>query len=245
MNTKNILLCMAAVTFLTSCKKTIDPGETAISAEIRNGKSGSGTGNGSKTGTMRDIDGNTYKTVTIGNQIWMAENLRVSRYRNGDPISNIQNENEWNYATQGAWCHFGNQSALDPVYGKLYNWYAVNDSRGLAPKGWHIPTVEEVNTLINYLGGNSTAGGSMKETGTDYWYTPNTGATNTSGFSARPGGYREYTFWRYINYNACFWTATIYNAGAANGFYLAFDYGGVNVGNAQINSGFSVRCVKD
>ena len=144
--------------------------------------------------------------VTIGNQVWMAENLNVDKFRNGDPIPEAKSNEEWEAAgvnKQPAWCYYDNDSANGAKYGKLYNWYAVNDSRGLAPVGYHVPSDAEWSTMINFLdpaadGGENPnmAGGMMKTTGTiedsaGLWYSPNTAATNSSGFSGLPGGKRN------------------------------------------------------
>jgi uncharacterized protein (TIGR02145 family) len=128
-------------------------------------------------------------TVTaICNQIWMKKNLDIVTYKNGDTIPQFTNLSGWNSLKNGAWCYPNNDSALGLIYGKLYNWYAVNDPRGLAPKGWHIPTGTEWLTLSNCLGGLNISGGKMKDTGTAYWRDPNNGATNSSGFTGLPGG---------------------------------------------------------
>ncbi|MCX6159147.1 MAG: fibrobacter succinogenes major paralogous domain-containing protein [Ignavibacteriae bacterium] len=137
---------------------------------------------------VTDIDGNVYKTVKIGNQEWMAENLNVEHYRNGDSILQVQDAKEWSILTTGAWCYYENNSENGKTNGKLYNLYAVNDSRGLAPEGWHIPNKAEFAQLSNYLGGDEIAGGKLKST--TLWYNPNTGATNESGFTIYPGGSR-------------------------------------------------------
>ena len=151
---------------------------------------------------VTDYDGNTYKTVKIGKQIWMAENLNVSHYRNGDIIPEVKNPDEWSKLTTGAWCYYENDSENGKTYGKLYNWFAVNDPRGLAPEGWHIPTDAEWTHLTEYLGGKeiektyqgiyyweiADVGGKLKAT--TLWKSPNEGATNSSGFTAFPGGYR-------------------------------------------------------
>jgi len=141
--------------------------------------------------SVTDIDGNIYKTVTIGTQTWMAENLKTIHYRNGDPIPNVTDNNEWAYLYTGAYCWYGNDLAKKDVYGALYNGYSVKDSRNIAPVGWHVPSKDEWNTLINYLGGNSVAGGKMKETGTAHWTSPNVDASNESGFNALPSGIRS------------------------------------------------------
>lgn len=133
-------------------------------------------------------DDKVYKIVKIGNQVWMAENLNTSHYLNGDSIPQVQDKAEWVALTTGAWCYYQNDAENGKTYGKLYNWYAVNDPRGLAPEGWHIPTDAEWIALIDYLGGTNVAGGKMKQIGTVHWISPNLGATNESGFSALPGG---------------------------------------------------------
>ncbi len=139
---------------------------------------------------VADIDGNVYKTVRIGNQVWMAENLKVSRYRNGDAIPNVTVDGEWGKLTTGAWCNHDNDPTYDSKYGKLYNWYAVDDKRGFAPKGWHVPSREEWDVLIKFLGGKDVAGSKLKEVGNGSWLQKNDNATNKSGFSALECGYR-------------------------------------------------------
>lgn len=139
-----------------------------------------------------DIDGNIYQAVKIGKQLWLAENLKVIHYRNGDPIQHIIDDIQWHNGGFGAYCNYGNDQTNATIYGCLYNWYAVNDKRNICPSGWHIPTEAEWTVLVNYLGGDSIAGGKMKEAGTIHWESPNTGAINISGFSALPGGGRFY-----------------------------------------------------
>lgn len=129
-----------------------------------------------------------YDFVKIGATTWMQYNLNVDHYRNGDIIPQVTNPNIWDTLTTGAWCYYQNNTANGPVYGKLYNWYAVNDSRGLAPEGWHVATSAEWVALTAELGGTTLAGGPMKST--EHWTAPNTGATNSSGFSAVGGGAR-------------------------------------------------------
>jgi len=145
-----------------------------------------------ETGSVTDIDGNVYQTVKIGNQWWMMENLKVTSYRNGEAIPNVTDTTEWYNLTTGAYCYYDNDAYNTTIYGRLYNWYSINDSRSIAPTGWHVPTDEEWTTVINYLGGESVAGGKLKENGTTHWTSPNNGATNESGFSALPGGYRHF-----------------------------------------------------
>jgi uncharacterized protein (TIGR02145 family) len=138
-----------------------------------------------KDNDVTDIDGNTYKGISIGTQIWTQSNLNVSRYRNGDIIPQVTNYTQWENLTTGAWCYYANNTANGVVYGKLYNWYAVSDPRGLAPQGWHVPSDAEWRTLTTYLGEDS-AGGKMKSI--TLWGSFNTGATSSSGFSGFPGG---------------------------------------------------------
>ncbi len=187
-------------------------------------------------------------SVTIGTQIWGTKNLDVSRYRNGDIIPQVTDPIQWASLTTGAWCYYNNDPANDAIYGKLYNWYAVNDPRGLAPQGWHVPTDAEWTTLTNFLGGEAVAGGKMKSTGTQYWVSPNTGATNSSGWTGLPGGARNYdgssfnsignygNWWSYTEDN------TTYNAWVR---FLGYNYGNVYSHKYPKTTGFSVRCLRD
>ncbi|MBN1185846.1 MAG: fibrobacter succinogenes major paralogous domain-containing protein [Bacteroidales bacterium] len=188
--------------------------------------------------------------VKIGTQFWTAKNLNVSTFRNGDQIYEAQSAEAWITAgkeERSAWCNYENDPENGKVYGKLYNWYAVNDPRGLAPKGWHVPTDAEWQTLVNYLGGESVAGGKMKETGTEHWRSPNTGATNESEFSGLPGGYRYGTNgnFYYLGSNAFFWSASSYNDYLSWHWYLDYDGSDFHRDSHDIQLGFSVRCVRD
>ncbi len=186
----------------------------------------------------------TSPTVTIGTQIWTTKNLDVSTYRNGDPIPQVQDTVAWANLTTGAWCYYRNNTTNGAIYGKLYNWYAVNDPRGLAPIGYHIPTKSEWQILTDYLGGTYSAGGKMKSTGTQYWKYPNVGATNESGFSALPAGYLNFQFY-YIGKEAHWWSST-YSTNCV--FGVAIEYGSFFVTENPCksrNSGHSVRCIKD
>jgi uncharacterized protein (TIGR02145 family) len=197
--------------------------------------------------TVIDIDSNVYHTVTIGKQVWMVENLKTTRYRNGDPIHIITMAPEWDNLTFGACCDYANTPGNSKIYGKLYNWYAVNDSRKIAPVGWHVPTTAEWNTLVNYLGGEKVACGKLKETGTNHWYSPNTGATNESGFTALPGGSRFYSG-QFLQMGAIgfWWSSTKSSSGYAYFINLSFDEGSLGYYKyLRLNGGLSVRCVKD
>jgi len=186
-----------------------------------------------------------YDNITIGSQVWTSKNLDVTTYRNGDPIPQVTDPTEWAGLTTGAWCYYNNDPANGAIYGKLYNWYAVNDSRGLAPAGWHIPTDAEWTTLATSLGGDNVVGGKMKMTGTTYWSSPNTGATNSSGFSGLPGGYGGESFGSFRNYGS-FWTATESGVSTAWTRDLGYNYDYLyrfSLHNKR--AGFSVRCIKD
>jgi len=197
-------------------------------------------------GVVIDIDGNVYQTVKIGDQCWMAENLKVTRYRNGDPIYHILDPGQWEILTIGAYCEFDNNPVNVAEYGRLYNWYAVDDSRGLAPAGWHMPTDAEWQALVDYLGGDGSAGGKMKETGTAHWNTPNIGATNESGFTALPGGYRGTGgFYYNMGFHAYFWSSTEETGSHAWLRLLSYLYAAAVRGDDYKQFGYSIRCVRD
>jgi uncharacterized protein (TIGR02145 family) len=238
-------------------------------------KTADGTGAGTFTSTITDLTANTtyyvrayainsvgtsygaqqtfttttnianLPSVTIGTQIWSSRNLDVATYRNGDPIPQVTDPIAWSNMTTGAWCWYNNDSAnYAAIYGRLYNWYAVNDPRGLAPQGWHVPTDAEWVILTDFLGGESVAGGAMKSTST--WISPNTGATNSSGFSGLSGGYRNYGGSFYgVGYYAYWWSASVYDTPFAWSRVLYYDDRNVNKFNNIMASGFSVRVVRD
>lgn len=194
-----------------------------------------------------DIDGNVYHPVTIGTQIWMVENLKVTHYRDGSVIPIITDPTSWGSLTSGAWCDYLNVSSNGTTYGHLYNWYSAADSRNIAPIGWHVATDAEWTTLTNFLGGANIAGGELKEAGTSHWNNPNVGATNSSGFTALPAGHRygDGSF-LYLGGSALWWTSTEFSASIGWLRYLnVFDsviYRG-NITNKV--DGLSIRCIKD
>lgn len=237
----NTILFVFAIIALNGCEEdeTMDPVQGNSSAVF----------NPQLTyGTMTDQDGNTYKTITIGSQTWMAENLRTTKYRNGDNIPKTTSNSSWASTVSGAYCIYNN--SVDPsfiaTYGSLYNWFAINDSRNIAPEGWHVPTNAEWDILIQFLGGSSVGGGKMKESGMLHWNSPNSGATNESGFTALPGGLRHYDgSFGMLKEHGSWWSTTI----SGNGDVWIKD---IFLENANIESyefgktfGFSVRCVKD
>ncbi len=199
-------------------------------------------------------DGNEYKWVRIGEQIWMAENLSSILYNDGSAIPLVENIDDWSSLTSPGYCWYRNDEATyGQIYGALYNWYTVNSSK-LAPLGWHIPTYAEWSELISYLGGQVLAGGKLKEAGFTHWFSPNVDATNETGYTALPGGYRipngqlynvigtygdlgGYGYW---------WSATERTTGYAWWCTMGFRYSDARMWNHLINQfGFSVRCIKD
>ena len=206
------------------------------------------TSSESTTGTMNDIDGNVYKTVKINGVWWMAENLKTTRYRNGDSIPNMTNGFQWATAVSGGYCNHDNNPANSDVYGRLYNWLAVSDGRKLAPAGWHIPTSSEWQTLVDGNGGRYLAGGKLKETGNLHWITPNHGATDAVGFRALPGGNRNDAAGFFNKgINGYWWTSTEITGAGSFGVHFSMytNTAYCENANADKHMGFSVRCVKD
>ena len=199
---------------------------------------------------INDIDGNTYKTVFIGTQQWMAENLKATKYNDGTTIPEITDILQWKRNTTGAWSYYNTNPNRNAIYGKLYNWYAVskttNDNKNVCPTGWHVPKDAEWTVLTDYLGGESVAGGKLKEVGTTNWNSPNTDATNTSLFSALPGGYRDdYAISANVRDEGFWWSSTEYDTNSAWSRYLHLNGG--DAGRYSVNKqyGFSVRCLRD
>jgi uncharacterized protein (TIGR02145 family) len=197
-------------------------------------------------------------SVTIGTQVWTNKNLDVTTYRDGTPIPQVTDPTAWVNLTTGAWCYYNNDPANGAIYGKLYNWYAVagiHDAeslanpalrKNLAPTGWHVPSDDEWSTLISFLGGGSVAGGKMKSTGTSLWQNPNTAATNQSGFTGLPAGFRDFFGTSSIIRLRGLWWSTSENFGVyAWGRYLNCTDGTANRNEYEKWYGFSVRCLKD
>lgn len=197
--------------------------------------------------TVRDIEGNVYKTVMIGTQVWMAENLKVTKYNDGTPVPLVTNSTSWSNSTFQGYCWYNNnEAALGKIFGGLYNYFALSTARQICPDGWHVPSETEWEALIIYLGGDSIAGGKLKEADTIHWIKPNTGATNSSGFTALPGGYRSFngTFTS-MGKNGCWWSAT--ESSATEACYVCLGNGIISISRttAAKTNGFSVRCMKD
>ena len=202
--------------------------------------------NCSSLSTVTDIDGNIYNTVKIGDQCWMRENLKTTKYRNGDSIPYNPNDTAW--YTKAAYCDCNGIPSQSAIYGKMYNFFAVIDSHNLCPIGWHIPTDAEWTILTTYLGGESVAGGKLKETDTMHWFSPNTGATNETGFTGLPSGWHHWdgTFYNFGKFGQ-WWSSTEHNILKSNSWYRGLQYNEKTVyrNYGAKGVGGSVRCLKD
>jgi uncharacterized protein (TIGR02145 family) len=198
-------------------------------------------------GSFKDArDGKVYKTVKIGNQIWMAENVNVDRFRNGDPISQVKTDEAWKRAKENkepAWCYYKNDPSNGLKYGKLYNWFAVNDPRGIAAVGWHVPSQKEWQTLISYLGGEEQASTKLKSK--ESWVV-NTNNTNSSGFSALSGGFRfifgQFSYLGEIGY---WWSSTAHDPDLAVNFDMSYKENSIEGHGTNKLNGYSLRFIKD
>ncbi|MBK8503716.1 MAG: fibrobacter succinogenes major paralogous domain-containing protein [Saprospiraceae bacterium] len=199
-------------------------------------------------GEVEDFDGNIYRTVKIGGQIWMAENLRTEHFSESTPIPEVNNNSTWQSANFGAWCYYDTLESYNQPYGKLYNWFAVNDVRGLCPVGWHVPTATDWSSLTSFLGGAVNAGKKTKEVGNAHWLFENTDATNESGFTALPGGYRQSagTFAE-LGYIGNWWSSTSTDMTNASYQVLWYPIGTWLFESLMQNNsiGNSVRCLKN
>ena len=194
-------------------------------------------------GSITDQDGNTYKTVTIGTQVWMAENLRTTKYRNGDPIPNVSIDTQWDNLISGAFCNYKNDLNYSNTFGFLYNWYAVNDGRNIAPEGWHVASRDEWETLIE----NVTLGATLKETGTNHWHPPNSWTKNESGFTAIPAGVR-YMGFHQMGDGGHWWSTQEFTDLGFNdawSFILGNDYKEHAFQHDYKTWGKAIRCIKD
>ena len=197
-----------------------------------------------QVGSVTDNDGNVYQTTRIENLEFMVENLRVTTYNDNTPIPQITDNTAWSNLTTGAWCWYNNSSSYDVPYGKLYNWYAVNTGK-LCPTDWDVPSNADYLTLIDELGGNTLAGGKMKEEGFDHWNPPNAGATNESGFTALGAGGRGFDGNFGWIHNWCFfWTSTSYDTNSSYQHSLKNTQPNNYSGTDQNRMGYSVRCIK-
>lgn len=211
-----------------------------------------------ETGTVIDIDGNIYSTILLSNQIWIAENLKVTHYRNGDPIPHVTDHEEWINTTSGAYCVYWNNPTNVDIYGNLYNWYAVDDERGLAPTGWHVPTDDDWKELEMFLGMTQTQADSTGYRGInegiklagrgELWYPDvleNDPEFGSSRFTALPGGRHDYTGFYYLGFGAYFWSSNEFNSNRAWNRLLNYIYTKIYRYNVPKMYGYSVRCVRD
>ncbi len=242
------LICLLSFTLImNSCEK--DDENTPSSPY--NGKTTAIFNTAKTYGTMTDQDGNVYKTITIGTQTWMEENLRTTKYRDGSAIPNVTDNTAWTELTTGAYCTYENTK--DEVFiatnGMLYNWYAATDSRNIAPEGWHVPSDAEWTTLIDFLGREDIAGGEMKEIGTTHWESPNTGATNKSGFTCLPSGFRFDSYgggtFEDEGYQDIYWSSTAEGALRAHYRRIFYSSAFIDPGNMGNTHGLSLRLIKD
>jgi len=197
------------------------------------------------TGVLTDVDGNTYKTVVIGGKTWMSENLKTTKYSDGSAIQLVTDSKIWNSLKTAAYCWYNNDITNKNIYGALYNWNTVETGK-LCPSGWRVPNDSEWLSLTILYGGQYAAGGKLKESGNTHWETPNTGATNESGFNALPGGFRvnDNRIFDGIKQTGCWWTSSG-GGDYALSQYLNYDGASSNVFDGLSVNGESVRCIKD
>jgi uncharacterized protein (TIGR02145 family) len=232
------------MSFTTNCKKDDNTPDN-----LTNGKTTAIFNPVLDYGTVTDQEGNTYKTIVIGTQTWMAENLRTTKYRNGDSIPAITDSIVWNNLKTGAYCNYKNRNSVEMIatYGRLYNWYTVHDSRNIAPLGWHVPTNYEWTTLITYLGGETMAIKKLKEKGKMHWSLFNEESDNSSGFTALPGGWRSSIYFMSMGDIGYWWSSTEDDT-KINAWYRSLTIQPDETITPYIwfkEAGLSVRCVKD
>ena len=197
--------------------------------------------------TVSDVESNIYNVVLIGSQLWLQENLKTTKYNDGTSIPNVTDDALWSSLSTDAYCWYNNDAAtFKDTYGALYDWYAIKTGK-LCPTGWHVPTEDEWTTLKYYLGDESVAGGKLKEVGTTHWISPNTGADNSTGFTALPGGYRSHITGAFsdIGLIGSWWSSTAEGSAVIRGREMAYDNAYLSFSYIIADSGNSVRCVKD
>lgn len=232
-------LFFIALNLVYSCKKDNNEKEVVIEDKINFNLS-------IDYDSVTDIDGNTYKTVVIGNQTWMAENLKTTHYSNGDQIPNIINNSEWVYSNYGAYCWMENDEKYKKIYGAIYNYYAVVDRRNVCPSGWRVPSKNDWVSLEYNAGDNELTGGYLKEEGYDHWYKPNLRADNRTGFTALPAGGRGVDGnFSAIGQDCYWWSTTGVSTSIAYARHLNYNMSSFQSGQGGKLLGFSVRCVKN
>jgi len=197
--------------------------------------------------TVTDVDGNTYNTVSIGDQVWLSENLKVTKFNNQEPIPLVLDDAQWPIQNQSAYCYY--QASMDNVniYGNLYNWYVVKDSRNVCPSGYYVPSITEWEELVTFLGGTSVAGGKLKELGFSHWANPNTGADNSSNYTLLPSGWRANNNGVYENlsYMTYLWSSTPLDAMNSSILLVGYDSQAAYTSESHILTGLPIRCLKD
>ena len=197
--------------------------------------------------TVSDVDGNTYNTISIGNQIWLTENLKVTKYNDQVPISLVLDDASWSTQTEPAYCYYEGDIANANVYGNLYNWHVVNNAKNVCPSGYYVPSIADWEELITFVGGNAVAGGKLKEMGLEHWLDPNTGADNSSSFTLLPSGWRANNNGAYENLiqMAYVWSSTSVDAQSSSIILVGYDSPACYTSDSHILTGLPIRCLKD
>lgn len=252
--TKRLVAILLTALILLSCgKKSGKSPDSVLSASEQTSKSIGDNRDGEKLETtaltpqtVKDIDGNVYNTVKIGNQTWMTKNIKTTRLNDGTSLELIKDASIWASLTRPGFCWYNNDAAsYKGTFGALYNWYTVSTGK-LCPAGWHVPVDDEWGTLVSYLGGENLAGGKLKENSADFWVTPNTGANNESGFTGIPGGLRYHDgVFHDFGFSGYWWSSTEYSESRAYFRYMDYEYSNVFRFDNLKKLGFSVRCLQD
>jgi uncharacterized protein (TIGR02145 family) len=259
---KKVIYTILSITMLTACKKETTQANNNISTTNNTSVSNIdfssvGTPIGKFGNGITDIDGNKYKTVVLGNQEWMAENLKTTKYNDGSIIPLTIDTIQWVNKVVGAYCNYANNDSIGNIYGKLYNWYTINTKK-VCPTGWHVPDDYEWSTLISYLGGEKIDVGILRETGNTHWAAPNnytTTSSNQSLFTALPGGLRfgdikteipiKYSS-LYLEYHGYWWSSTENQDNYTKASYITIDNNNYYRKDIFLKKGgMSIRCIKD
>ena len=197
--------------------------------------------------TVTDVDGNTYNTISIGNQIWLTENLKVTKYNDQEPISLVLDDASWSTQTEPAYCYYLGDIANANIYGNLYNWHVINNAKNVCPSGYYVPSIADWEELITFVGGNAVAGGKLKEMGLNHWSDPNIGADNSSSFTLLPSGWRANNNGLYENlsYMAYVWSSTSIDAQSSSIILVGYDSPACYTSDSHILTGLPIRCLKD
>ena len=197
--------------------------------------------------TVTDVDGNTYNTISIGNQTWLTENLKVTKYNDQVPISLVLDDASWSTQTEPAYCYYQGDIANANGYGNLYNWHVVNNAKNVCPSGYYVPSIADWEELITFVGGNAVAGGKLKEMGLEHWLDPNTGADNSSSFTLLPSGWRANNngFYENLSYMAFVWSSTSVDAQSSSIILVGYDSPACYTSDSHILTGLPIRCLKD